>query len=252
MFGHRTDSPEPPRLCGGAPAHPDSTCAPGLARTSSIDHGPRDANGKVLRGDSPISVSNSVNTVYPITPTSKNEAGNEAADSAGANCVNTVYKIGASSNERGLPLRWGLAFASLGELAPASSTGYGPRDANGRDNRINHPCSTWCGELTPASSTGYGPRDANGGDFSFSAGNSPRNTPHWPHTPDRANKANKTYKSHTPYMPYRPHTPDRANKANKTYKSHTPYMPYGTHKADRPFRAGLETLIISHKSSNKT
>ena len=36
-----------------------------------------------------------------------------------------------ASASRGLPLRRGLTFASLGELAPASSAGYGPRGANG-------------------------------------------------------------------------------------------------------------------------
>ena len=46
-----------------------------------------------------LEYSNSVNTVYKIDASSKNEAGNEAADSAGANCVNTVYKIGASSKK---------------------------------------------------------------------------------------------------------------------------------------------------------
>ena len=35
--------------------------------------------------------------------------------------VNTVYPIAPSSNERGLQLRWGLAFASLGELVRTSS-----------------------------------------------------------------------------------------------------------------------------------
>ena len=73
-----------------------------LAPASSTGYGPRGANGEVLRGESLRPASNSVNTVYPITPSSKNEAGNEGADSAGANCVNTVYKIGASSkNESG-------------------------------------------------------------------------------------------------------------------------------------------------------
>ena len=73
-----------------------------LAPASSTGYGPRGANGEVLRGESLRPASNSVNTVYPITPSSKNEAGNEGADSAGANSVNTVYKIGASSkNESG-------------------------------------------------------------------------------------------------------------------------------------------------------
>ena len=35
--------------------------------------------------------------------------------------ANTVYEITMSSNKRGLPLRWGLAFASLGELVRTSS-----------------------------------------------------------------------------------------------------------------------------------
>ena len=44
-----------------------------------------------------LEYSNSVNTVYPIASGTKNEAGNDAADSASANSVNTVYKIGADS-----------------------------------------------------------------------------------------------------------------------------------------------------------
>ena len=44
-----------------------------------------------------LEYSNSVNTVYPIASGTKNEAGNDAADSASANSVNTVYKIGVDS-----------------------------------------------------------------------------------------------------------------------------------------------------------
>ena len=70
-----------------------------LAPASSTGYGPRGANGEVLRGESLRPASNSVNTVYPITPSSKNEAGNEGADSAGANSVNTVYEIAMSSKK---------------------------------------------------------------------------------------------------------------------------------------------------------
>ena len=98
-------------------------------------------------------------------------------------CDNDLHRISASrtayavpggffvaSDGRGLPLRWGLAFASLGELVRTSS--------------IDH-----------------GPRGAHGGDFSFSAGNSPRNMPYTPHKTYRANKANKAQscKSHASY-----------------------------------------------------
>ena len=96
----------------------------------------------------------------------------------------------ARSDERGLPLRWGLAFASLGELAPASSmdmvtarramqrndvevgacgelvrtssTDKVPRGAHSGDGNINHSRSICCGELVRTSSIDHGPRGANG------------------------------------------------------------------------------------------
>ena len=110
----------------------------------------------------------------------------------------------ARSDERGLPLRWGLAFASLGELAPASSmdmvtarramqrndvevgacgelvrtssTDKVPRGAHSGDGNINHSRSICCGELVRTSSIDHGPRGAHGqvlrGDSSISASNS--------------------------------------------------------------------------------
>ena len=61
----------------------------GISYTLDMPHTPHRANK--------ANKSNSVNTVYPITPSSKNEAGNEASGSAGSNSVNTVYEIAPSS-----------------------------------------------------------------------------------------------------------------------------------------------------------
>ena len=48
-----------------------------------------------------LEYSNSVNTVYEIGTGSKNETGNEGADSANANLVNTVYPICLRLEKRG-------------------------------------------------------------------------------------------------------------------------------------------------------
>ena len=122
--------------------------------------------------------------------------------------ANTVYEITMSSNERGLPLRWGLAFASLGELVRTSSTDMVPRGAHG-------------------------------GDFSFSAGDSPRNMPHKTYRANKANKA-QSYKSHASY---------RTNEAKTAKIVHTAddfCLSWSHHLA---FRAG-QIGNAHHQSSN--